>query len=185
MIDLLLDVYGETFQSTHPRRVRPAHPCRYLIRSVVSIHAPTKGATGLPAVTKPSTEVSIHAPTKGATGTPLPLLNTQRGFNPRTHEGCDLHPDCHRWARRSFNPRTHEGCDLTRHPKITFFKMFQSTHPRRVRPPSATWAALLSLFQSTHPRRVRQQADCRACAVGVSIHAPTKGATCTNGATEP
>ena len=36
-------------------------------------------------------------------------------------------------------------------------KMFQSTHPRRVRPRIFFISSLLVKFQSTHPRRVRRQ----------------------------
>ena len=54
-----------------------------------------------------------------------------------------------------FNPRTHEGCDnlLT-----------------------ACVAPLVS-FQSTHPRGVRQKWFAVLIIEGVSIHAPTRGAT--------
>ena len=34
---------------------------------MISIHAPTKGATGVKAISGATTEISIHAPTKGAT----------------------------------------------------------------------------------------------------------------------
>ena len=55
------------FQSTRPRGAR-----RYLIRKDlleprVSIHAPARGATLLPALRDGLTEVSIHAPARGAT----------------------------------------------------------------------------------------------------------------------
>ena len=77
-------------------------------------------------------------------------------FNPRTHTGCDN--DCRPaypvpWC---FNPRTHTGCD---------------------RPP-VVLSANPSSFQSTHPHGVRpavRRGHCKA--VGVSIHAPTRGAT--------
>ena len=39
----------------------------YVDLSVVSIHAPVKGATDLESVKKEKTAVSIHAPVKGAT----------------------------------------------------------------------------------------------------------------------
>ena len=35
------------FQFTHPRGVRHEDPCRELIKYIVSIHAPTRGATSL------------------------------------------------------------------------------------------------------------------------------------------
>ena len=55
----------------------------------VSIHAPTRGATGRAAEPSISSEVSIHAPTRGATQAGFSYANHGKGFNPRTHEGCD------------------------------------------------------------------------------------------------
>ena len=98
--------------------------------------------------------VSIHAPTQGATQLPLQVLQDIVRFNPRTHAGCDdegrwfnsdkwfqsTHPrrvrrfghEVHQFfhvsihaptqgatrpalsrllLRKSFNPRTHAGCD--------------------------------------------------------------------------
>ena len=78
-----------------------------------------------------------------------------RCFNPRTHEGCDL------WLRRqwimvkSFNPRTHEGCDTEQMQYLKSLALFQSTHPRGVRPIVALNDSVQKLFQSTHPRGVR------------------------------
>ena len=80
---------GSQFQSTLPRRERPA--CRHTleISNGISIHTPTKGATSLNLQDKPmqkfqstlprrerlvtrfhlqlTTQISIHTPTKGAT----------------------------------------------------------------------------------------------------------------------
>ena len=78
------------FQFTHPRGVRPAFPCRYdppqpsfnsrthegcdfrlffccSISNLVSIHAPTRGATCHRPARIATRCVSIHAPTRGAT----------------------------------------------------------------------------------------------------------------------
>ena len=144
------------FQSTHPHGVRlphkHTHP-RDLNRStprthpgcamgnssggrqqIVSIHAPTRGATTLFAPYLQTRIVSIHAPTRGATA-PLNtaafvrmfqsthphgvrrqnigLVWRAESFNPRTHTGCDgVLPLPHVLAL-CFNPRTHTGCDLT------------------------------------------------------------------------
>ena len=77
-----------------------------------------------------------------------------------------------------FNPRTHEGCDQKF--SLHFFRSqkFQSTHPRGVRPRLLTSIRFHNLFQSTHPRGVRP-ADTAVSGSGdgVSIHAPTRGAT--------
>ena len=99
--------------------------------------------------------VSIHAPTKGATRAPPLSCPSLPGFNPRTHEGCDT--SMMRWYLR---------------------KGFQSTHPRRVRPSIFFSSFAQRRFQSTHPRRVRRrQPAAQGGDSGVSIHAPTKGAT--------
>ena len=55
------------FQSTHPQGVRQDEELR-IIRPRI---------------------VSIHAPTRGATKTLVSLIWALRSFNPRTHEGCD------------------------------------------------------------------------------------------------
>ncbi len=57
---------------------------------VVSIHAPTRGATytDIDLVGK-FIYVSIHAPTRGATGASTSDTSATESFNPRTHTGCD------------------------------------------------------------------------------------------------
>ena len=54
-----------------------------------------------------------------------------------------------------FNPRTHVGCDRIILQSIPVAELFQSTHPRRVRPNEANARLAQKQFQSTHPRRVR------------------------------
>ena len=120
------------FQSTHPRRVRPRSARRSASRGsfnprthegcdsvqrtdatshIVSIHAPTKGATIEDLASLQMFIVSIHAPTKGAT--PLNwYLDALAKFQ-------STHP---RRVRRSAG-RGHWPP-----------WRFQSTHPRRVRP---------------------------------------------------
>ncbi len=100
--------------------------------------------------------VSIHAPARGATRTSL------RSFP----------------CRQGFNPRTREGCDERRYRAIKRNKLFQSTHPRGVRPEVGPGVALVGVFQSTHPRGVRRVDFVLTLhAAGVSIHAPARGAT--------
>ena len=56
--------------------------------------------------------------------------------------------------------------------------MFQSTHPRGVRPFAGGAAVLFEKFQSTHPRGVRLGRDeLYGSSLSVSIHAPAWGAT--------
>ena len=121
-------------------------------------------------------------------------------FNPRTREGCDVcRSVCHSvWDISIHAPAKGATCFFWR--LLQQSKLFQSTHPRRVRhkgiisgdvyriisihaPAKGATKYPLSLsssyrFQSTHPRRVRH-AQLRK--VGwidnISIHAPAKGAT--------
>ena len=168
--------------------------------------------------------VSIHAPTRGATTSSISGCNINASFNPRTHEGCDLHNDvgtlvnikfqsthprgvrpnnlCSKAKSRcvsihaptrgatqvrfcflkrtvGFNPRTHEGCDSDKLAATKAELQFQSTHPRGVRLSKSSLRADELKFQSTHPRGVRPlSASAAACLAVVSIHAPTRGATC-------
>jgi len=161
------------FQSTHPRGVRlwgffclnyfqngfnpRTHAGCDALKAddvaalhVVSIHAPTRGATRLNKFRNrhrdsfnPRTHagcarypiyawglfirVSIHAPTRGATPS-LPL--TQRmdhSFNPRTHAGCDNSQGRPFKSDLGFNPRTHAGCDPP-WPQPTAFSGIISIH---------------------------------------------------------
>ena len=55
------------FQSTHPHEVRQPTNVVRQDGLIVSIHAPTRGATILKSDIDMTREVSIHAPTRGAT----------------------------------------------------------------------------------------------------------------------
>ncbi len=83
-------------------------------------------------------------------------------FNPRTRVGCDIsQPVLAGLVIVGFNPRTRVGCDVIAGISQNYDTLFQSTHPRGVRPSGPeTSAFTLSMFQSTHPRGVRP-----ACAV--------------------
>ncbi len=89
LVNYAIENHVKGFQSTHPRRVRLYGFVEIFYRGVISIHAPTKGATNLVTnlrillkfqSTHPrrvrqqsvcecdgSKDISIHAPTKGAT----------------------------------------------------------------------------------------------------------------------
>ena len=55
------------FQSTHPRGVRRMQMSKVKLPKIVSIHAPTRGATDNHKDELRQVMVSIHAPTRGAT----------------------------------------------------------------------------------------------------------------------
>ena len=102
--------------------------------------------------------VSIHAPTKGATQSTQTAPVLLACFNPRSHEGSD-------------NKELHRARSI---------QLFQSTLPRRERHGHIQRpGSYLILFQSTLPRRERHEQLRRIYyPIAVSIHAPTKGATC-------
>ena len=55
--------------------------------------------------------ISIHAPTWGATQPFRISAKLYLYFNPRTHVGCDDSGGRVGSTNRDFNPRTHVGCD--------------------------------------------------------------------------
>ena len=100
--------------------------------------------------------VSIHAPTRGATSFGATKIDSHTCFNPRTHAGCDTYTASPTPEISSFNPRTHAGCDIGYGSLITIRASFNPrTHAGcDLRPPRS--------YRPAH---------------GVSIHAPTRGAT--------
>ena len=169
--------------------------------------------------TKP--RVSIHAPTRGATHITF-ATSTGQKFQSTHPRGVRLNSQCDKTLILGFNPRTHEGCDLRRATALQRYKVsihaptrgatkavralranfiefqsthprgvrlslglksiiaygFQSTHPRGVRPDGSYYATDLAKFQSTHPRGVRRlRLRKYFFNLIVSIHAPTRGAT--------
>ena len=142
---------------------------------MVSIHAPTWGATVFLQCRNHPFHVSIHAPTWGATfvGTGHPsaskfqsthphgvrrflslLYRPLQGFNPRTHMGCDA--ACEKGVGEAgvsiHAPTWGATCLML---IADAGESFQSTHPHGVRPSSSIMATALFRFQSTHPHGVR------------------------------
>ena len=147
----------------------------HLFPVVVSIHAPTWGAT---IVTQ-----RLHLPLQFQSTHPRGVrpytahgCRMYRCFNPRTHVGCDDYQVSVVRNLDRFNPRTHVGCDKA------YIGQFDNT---LVSIHAPTWGAtttffirvILCKFQSTHPRGVRQRNDGFLHIMRVSIHAPTWGAT--------
>ena len=143
----------------------------------VSIHAPTRGATGEQTWYNFKLTVSIHAPTRGATYTCANLqsvgkwfqfthprgvrqktingFKNEKGFNSRTHAGCDCNEAPNASKAASFNSRTHAGCDISYSLHVGAIPCFNSR----------THAGCDRLLQ---PIKYGNY---------VSIHAPTRGAT--------
>ena len=144
-------------------------------------------------------QVSIHAPTWGATYVfkETFVFCEFQSTHPRGVRRIDRR-QCTAWIR--FNPRTHVGCDNSPSGRSSRATAFQSTHPRGVRPTELDTERKEIEFQSTHPRGVRHRVHLHgliwgmfqsthprgvrpSCGrlptrtTGVSIHAPTWGAT--------
>ena len=147
---------------------------------IVSIHAPTRGATDAGEHGRAVLSVSIHAPTRGA---------TKFLFNDISHRYVSIHAPTRgatsnrfqsTFSGLSFNPRTHSGCDYTSGEPKRYAILFQSTHPLGVRrksgkirspkkcfnPRTHSGCDIVSVhvfififqFQSTHPLGVRLKA---------------------------
>ena len=172
MLILLLSVW--LFQSTRPRRARRF--ASKLIPHIKSFnpraHAGRDKQSFFVLV---SLMVSIHAPTQGAT-LARQSSSTNGCFNPRAHAGRDLYVVSNVDIQKCFNPRAHAGRDLSGY-CMAGFRKFQSTRPRRARPCTACGCGRNSKFQSTRPRRARLFPKSKHWHIGVSIHAPTQGAT--------
>ena len=145
------------FQSTLPRGERRRNAGEPGKVFIISIHAPARGAThsGI------TLDISIHL-----FQSTLPRGERRYGsasnpadtdyFNPRSREGSDKPRKPRIHAINYFNPRSREGSDHVG---------FQH-------------ALAILLFQSTLPRGERRKGFWRqAWIVGISIHAPARGAT--------
>ena len=122
----------------------------------ISIHAPARGATGLPANTSHFPSISIHAPARGATNSTVKPPNSKsfqstlpRGERRFSNQFC-------RRTKNYFNPRSREGSDEQHDFLISQISTFQSTLPRGERP-----------FLRHHNAYIHN----------ISIHAPARGAT--------
>ena len=168
------------FQFTRPHGARP---------DVSSIHPR-------------SSSVSIHAPTRGATSARHPAPQMRR-FNSRAHTGRDQRPASAIRDLIGFNSRAHTGRDGRHrrrrqgHRAVSIHaptrgatignggnylaSEFQFTRPHGARPYWSNHSATSSSFNSrAHTGRDGSSGQARACA-GVSIHAPTRGATLARG----
>ena len=117
-------------------------------RPPVSIHAPAWGATATEARQLTMSRVSIHAPAWGATTGSRPPGPDSSRFNPRTRVGCD-EPDYNGWLD-AHGVSIHApawGATGGKRQSSRADKMFQSTHPRGVRPlPALLLIIVVSCF---------------------------------------
>ena len=123
--------------------------------------------------------ISIHAPTRGATsdhpGNPLPSGN----FNPRSHKGSD--PPCFPCytTHPYFNPRSHKGSDvyiLLSLRQAIFISIHAPTRGATLGNELVKDQIRISIHAPTRGATVTFSGNV-AVPTGISIHAPTRGAT--------
>ena len=108
--DFLANDHNYKFQSTHPRRVRPAGGCSQLTFIIFqSTHPRRVRPSGRRGPGRKPGFQSTH-PRRVRQCTPE-IENRDKNFNPRTREGCDSAAYDPIFVQVYFNPRTREGCD--------------------------------------------------------------------------
>ena len=143
------------FQSTHPRGVR-------------------LGSPNLPNLS----EVFQSTHPRGVRPTAPDAARCLKNFNPRTHVGCDISGLYSGLVALLFQSTHPRGVRLASLETSLTSPKFQSTHPRGVRHSITLRTFFEQTFQSTHPRGVRRGGrGGRGQVEGISIHAPTWGAT--------
>ena len=169
----------ELFQSTLPRRERLMDGNNFVLATVISIHAPAKGATsGSPCYTTRYTDFNPRSREgsdviglfsllmHSAFQSTLPRrerlwrnrnaifsLEFQSTLPRRERPACDIVERCGAY----FNPRSREGSDMRFTRNHSAHQSFQSTLPRRERRSYPSFFITVSRpFQSTLPRRERR-----------------------------
>ena len=123
----------------------------------VSIHAPTRGATKAIANGEKTIKVSIHAPTRGATNTLPGIRLFSEGFNPRAHAGRDVFQKPTTLSTQRFNPRAHAGRDGELLEKWGEAFTVSIHAPTRGATLCFDFIKLNQKFQSTRPRGARRR----------------------------
>lgn len=93
--------------------------------------------------------ISIHAPTKGATVWCRPWAWASSDFNPRSREGSDARRRSSCSGRMHFNPRSHEGSDLVLFPILLEYYNFnprsrEGSDCSMIHPMTNIWLALIA-----------------------------------------
>ena len=99
--------------------------------------------------------VSIHAPTRGATWWRFRPLAAPACFNPRAHAGRDVFREHVELAQLLFQSTRPRGARLTSSVVMPPPQVFQSTRPRGARPSRRKSYRSSRRFQSTRPRGAR------------------------------
>ena len=134
---------GCIFQSTLPQGERPTGQ-KITFRGLISIHAPTRGATMTSDDVLQAIFISIHAPTRGATSAstpvavwiPISIHAPTRGATDTMNASAPI--------TANFNPRSHKGSDsnFTQNSISVLFHFYQS-FPHIIFPHTARFRLLI------------------------------------------
>ena len=151
---LALLLFAVPFQSTHPRRVRHLHTItQHYSRMGFNPRTHAGCDEGCLRLLRHWEFQSTHPRRVRLKLKMVGILC--KCFNPRTHAGCDPNHSCrHRELQVSIHAPT-QGATFYIIFYVYIVRLFQSTHPRRVRPVYCQIVQSAVEFQSTHPRRVR------------------------------
>ena len=146
-------------------------------KTILSIHAPTRGATKLYELKTQIWNLSIHAPTRGATwqhSTLLPLQDFQSTLLQEERPHAKAQPD----SAKAFNPRSYKRSDISICILIHATLIFQSTLLQEERlHTDNTYRCIILLSIHAPTRGATKRCPCEYAVFWLSIHAPTRGAT--------
>ena len=146
---------------------------------MISIHAPTRGATYKDIKSDYIVNISIHAPTRGATCYRVWCQRFSLYFNPRSHEGSDQMSVGGYLIIGNFNPRSHEGSDrvfFCQLPNLVI-SIHAPTRGATVFKPSPGESTQNDFNPRSHEGSDVARKSTAPYANYISIHAPTRGAT--------
>ena len=112
--------YFQVISIHAPTRGATVEDCTNHISELISIHAPTRGATKLDNAEAQREKISIHAPTRGATSALIKFLIIHNIFQSTLPRGERLYQSKIRHIAIDFNPRSHEGSDSNFRQKVLF-----------------------------------------------------------------
>ena len=141
-----------------------------------------EGSDGGEAMYKIKTVISIHAPTRGATSDSAVFAATMAEFQSTLPRGERHMKEWIIHIPGNFNPRSHEGSDTNLQEWSALLILFQSTLPRGER---QGWERLRTSSGDFNPRSHEGSDHAPSffsvSTQSISIHAPTRGATSWDG----
>ena len=166
------------FQSTLPRDERLDCLCKKIIVDIISIHAPTRGATNPDLPDNENSKVfQSTLPREERRLSDVQDALDETHFNPRSHERSDTHSLTFQYSLLNFNPRSHERSDGRPGRVRKAVRGFQSTLPREERLLSCQAYEPYNYFNPRSHERSDFGGIGWRSDINISIHAPTRGAT--------